>query len=311
MFAMSHYFKIIILIVCLLETGLGVLLQNHLKELYPPIIKHAEWVESDNTIYSFPSDNYSINYLSSKGNFNENYDYPPTIQAKGTVRIPVLTYHHIAPLPSSTGLARDYYVSPAVFEQQLEYLTMKNYKVLTLKEFYDQVNSGKNPTQKSVLLTFDDGNLDNYLNAFPLLQKYHFVGVFFIPTNQTGISKKRLKEMSDAGMIIDSHSENHIDLTNVTDPNVLNIEIAGSKYVLKNITGEDVEAFCYPGCGYNKYTVAAIKSAGYLMAFTCGGKVDQSSRIMYALPRMHIYNDMTEFKQALSGIWQYPTNYSN
>jgi len=243
-------------------------------------------------------------------NFGLDYDYPSTVQAKGSVRIPVLTYHHIAPLPDNPN-TRDYYVSPTIFEQQLIYLKQKNYKVLTIDEFIAQVDSGKNPTQKSVLLTFDDGNYDNYQYAFPLLKKYGYVGVFFIPTNKTTIGRTQLKEMADAGMIIGSHSKNHIDLMKETDNVVLVSEISGSRQILQNISGQPVKAFCYPGCVYSSQDVRDVKSAGYSLAFSCGTSIDQKTKIMDALPRMHVYNDMENFKKILSGTWEYPTHYSD
>ena len=313
---MSKYFRIIILLACLIGATFEVILQITFpsqihKEVVPTTIPEEQpRVESDNNIYDFSTDNFGMNYPPNIDNFDQDYDYEPVAQAKGTVRIPILTYHHIAPLPSSAS-ARDYYVSPDMLEQQLFYLKIKNYKTLTPNEFYDQLATGQNPAQKSVMLTFDDGNLDNYENAFPLLKKYGFVGVFYISANRLSISSSRLKEMADAGMIIDSHGRTHIDLTKETDTGVLYSEIVGSKSKLEGITGKTVNSFSYPGCAYNGQDLADVRSAGYLLAVSCGKSIDHKISGRLALSRMHIYNDMENFKKRLSGIFEYPSGYSN
>jgi peptidoglycan/xylan/chitin deacetylase (PgdA/CDA1 family) len=218
-----------------------------------------------------------------------------------------MTYHHIAPLPA--GNSRAYFVSPTIFEQQLAYLKQKNYKTLTAQEFYDQLRTSQNPAQKSVLLTFDDGNADNYTNAYPLLLKYGYVGTFFIPTSKSGINKTKLKEMADHGMSIESHSKTHIDLVKETNPDILYDEVVNSKYALQNMTGHTVIAFSYPGCVYNSSTIALDNQAGYKIAFSCAKSIDHKPGGRLAISRMHVYNDMEDFKKRLSGIWEIPVNY--
>lgn len=238
-------------------------------------------------------------------NFNLDYDIPPEAQNSGTVRIPVLTYHHLAPLPSNPK-TRDYFVSPEMFEQQLAYLNEKNYKTLTPQEFYDQLASGVNPTQKSVLLTFDDGNYNNYSNAYPLLLKYGLKATFFVPAGRKGISNSQLREMSDNGMSIEPHGKTHMLLKGVTAQGVLNNEIGSAKTIIESITGKKVTAFCYPGCEYNGAVTKTLGANGYLTAFSCGKSIDHTMRIRYVLSRMHVYNDMENFKSILSGKWYYP-----
>src|SRR5262249_53583980 len=41
---------------------------------------------------------------------------------------------------------------------------------------------GRRPLRASVLITFDDGYLDNYTLAFPVLRRHGVQGVFFLPT---------------------------------------------------------------------------------------------------------------------------------
>jgi len=143
----------------------------------------------------------------------------PIPQPSGTIRIPVLIYHHVGPIPP--GTPPDYYVTPGVFALQLKYLQDNNYQVITPQQFYDQIASGNNPTTKEVLLTFDDGYLDNYLYAYPLLKQYGYSGTFAIIvgklTDTDHMTAKQLLDMSNNGMIISSHSITHPDLARISN----------------------------------------------------------------------------------------------
>lgn len=87
----------------------------------------------------------------------------------------VLMYHRInTPTTDPWSLS----VSPKNFEQQLQFL-INNYSIITTHELARQLDSGK-IKNRSVALTFDDGYLDNYIVAKPLLEKYSVPATFFI-----------------------------------------------------------------------------------------------------------------------------------
>jgi len=238
-------------------------------------------------------------------NFGIEYDYKPTKQASGTVRIPILTYHHVAKLPA-LGSAKVYYVTPEMLDRQLAYLKKKNYRVVTSQQFYDLVKKGKNPTQKTVMLTFDDGNADNYRNAYPILKKYGYPGVFYVSSNRSGITAKQLHEMANNGMVIDSHGANHKDLRKENSQSVLNAEIITSRSVLQSMTKKTVVSFSYPGCVFDDQSVKTVINAGYKFAVSCGKSIDHRPGAMYGMSRMHVYNHFENFKKRLSGIWEIP-----
>ena len=154
---------------------------------------------------------------------------------------------------------------------------------------------------KWVMLTFDDGNYDNYQYAFPILKKYNLVGVFYIVSNSRGIPNTALKEMSDAGMVIESHSATHPDLTKINKRGDLRLEISSSKYTLQAITGKTITSFSYPGCGANSQVVSMVIQSGYKLAFSCGTSIDHRFGTRYTLSRVHVYNNLKDFKQLLSG----------
>lgn len=87
-------------------------------------------------------------------------------------------YHYTRDLvhsryPEIKGLAYD------LFEQQLRFFK-ENFFVVTMQDVIDSVQ-GKCLPEKALLLTFDDGYIDNYTVAMPLLKKYGMQGSFFIP----------------------------------------------------------------------------------------------------------------------------------
>jgi peptidoglycan/xylan/chitin deacetylase (PgdA/CDA1 family) len=235
-------------------------------------------------------------------NFNEPYDVEPLVQSKKSVRVPILMYHHIDPMPGSGSKnTLGLYVTPEVFEEQLAYLVKKNYKSITPKELYDLLKSGKNPSQKSVIITFDDSTKGQYINAYPLLKKYGFTAVYFVPSKKSSITYAQLREMGKNGMIIGSHSATHIDLVKEDDEQKLYSEIVESRYSLQSGTGQDVIFISYPGCVADSQVYPYVIQAGYLLGGSCGKSIDHYFRNRLSLSRVHVFNNLDNLKNILSG----------
>jgi peptidoglycan/xylan/chitin deacetylase (PgdA/CDA1 family) len=93
--------------------------------------------------------------------------------------VPVLMYHHINPHKGDMVT-----ITPKVFEGQMEYLYRAGYRTLKIAELIAYINSGLTLTQKAVVVTFDDGWLDNYIYALPILKKYKINATIFLITNR-------------------------------------------------------------------------------------------------------------------------------
>jgi len=93
--------------------------------------------------------------------------------------VPVLMYHHVSPVDGMIT------VSTANFEHQLRWLRNHGYRSITCDEFAGHLG-GRPVPPRSVLITFDDGYLDNWVYAYPLMKRYGFNGVIFLVTSWIG-----------------------------------------------------------------------------------------------------------------------------
>ena len=88
-------------------------------------------------------------------------------------------YHYTRDLPHSRypeikGL------DISLFRHQIEFMK-HHFSIVTMEQVMDAVENGSELPQKALLLTFDDGYIDNYTFAFPVLEEFGIQGSFFIP----------------------------------------------------------------------------------------------------------------------------------
>jgi peptidoglycan/xylan/chitin deacetylase (PgdA/CDA1 family) len=96
---------------------------------------------------------------------------PPTI--------PVITYHSITNTVDSWQF-RHLSCPVSTFEDHLNALCKAKFETIALNMLYAHMSEGKEIPHRSVVLTFDDGYLDNWVYAFPLLKKYQMHGSIFV-----------------------------------------------------------------------------------------------------------------------------------
>ena len=93
----------------------------------------------------------------------------------------IVMYHYVRSLkksryPNIKGL------DVSKFRDQLAYL-IGNYQPITVEELVHSIRTGDSLPPKAVMLTFDDGYLDHYLNVFPVLYDMGIQGAFFPPVS--------------------------------------------------------------------------------------------------------------------------------
>lgn len=102
-----------------------------------------------------------------------------------TRAVPVLMYHHVCPHP---GLVT---VSPETFEAHMAHLARRGYRALAADEFLEFLQGSRHLTGRNVLITFDDGYLDNYVYAYPILKRHGLKATIFAITGRVGAGAAR------------------------------------------------------------------------------------------------------------------------
>ena len=155
-------------------------------------------------------------------------------------KILVLNYHQIAN-NSSNPLS----VSTNDFDTQMKFLVDSGCITITPDELYAGLNGEMELPPKPVLITFDDGYLDNYTNAFPILKKYNLQATIFIIPAFTSVypgymTWEQLKEMEANGITIESHTLTHPKLEELPDDEI-RLELLNSKNLREENLGHPVE----------------------------------------------------------------------
>jgi len=104
--------------------------------------------------------------------------YVRALRVRGTV---VLMYHSVSPVEREGLQDASMTVSAASFEEQMSFLSRRR-KVISLDTLVRQLEKGRCADPGTVVVTFDDGYLDNYEVAAPILQRYALPATLFIAT---------------------------------------------------------------------------------------------------------------------------------
>lgn len=212
------------------------------------------------------------------------------------IRVPILTYHYIGNNPDPNDKYRDnLQVTPDKFESQMNYLATNGYNPITLDTLYAALKGGLLPP-KPVVLTFDDGYIDFYVNGFPILSRFGFKAVSFIPTALIGqsyyMSWNQIKEINASNLVaFEAHSVNHLNLVSIPSDQV-KYQIRESKKVLEEQLGKSVNFFAYPYGLSDEGTWQKVLDAGFLGGVgTWYGNVESEGNV-FDMPRIKISGEM-------------------
>ncbi len=214
---------------------------------------------------------------------------------------PILLYHHIRDAEKPGR----YDISPAVFETQMEYLKQWGYTSITIETLVNALKYNDPLPEKPVVITFDDGALDVYQNAFPIMQKLGFVGEFYIVSNRLKsvdfVDVAQLREMIANGWEIGSHSHSHIDLT--LNHNAINAEAKGSKEELYNALGLPINSFAYPFGQIDPVVGDHISTYGFSNAVGLGTSYTHTLGTIFYLSRIEVRNEYDDARFAKLLPW--------
>jgi peptidoglycan/xylan/chitin deacetylase (PgdA/CDA1 family) len=208
--------------------------------------------------------------------------------------IPILNYHKIDTLYHSLS------IPPQEFEEQMAYLSQNGFTTISPDQLMSYLNHGKELPEKPILITFDDGYLDNYTNAYPILKKYGFTATIFLVTNLVGHDERfmtwdHVREMQKDGFVFGSHSVSHAVLTKLSREQAM-AELIDSRKEMEQQLGVKARYFAYPTGAYNLVVEEMVKQAGYKAAFTIRYGLAGTDSNPYALERIPIFKGQQTFR---------------
>ncbi len=210
--------------------------------------------------------------------------------------ITVLMYHHVSPIAGDMVT-----VHPSHFEAQMAYIKNQGYRTIHCKELLDFMNGRVELPARTLMITFDDGFLDNYIFAFPILKTYgHKATIFavtgwiesasqkpslsfeYIPIpHREAVTKIRegeargimvtwdqVREMEASRLVrIESHTHEHIKYTSGRSKE-LEEDLQRSKNLIEFNLNRSCEFLCWPWGDFDQQKIDLAKEIGYQAMFT-------------------------------------------
>ena len=220
-----------------------------------------------------------------------------SVQEDTSKRIPVLMYHGVS--NETWGIA-GLFMKVNDFDKQMKYIS-ENFETIFIEDI-EKDHSNK----KVVALTFDDGYVDFYTNAFPILKKYNLKANLYVILNYKNekyLNSNQIKEIADSGLVsVGSHTKSHVSLKELTDEE-LEEELKGSKEELESMIGKKVKTICYPMGLYNsKVMKVSAKYYDYGLAIINDVERLNNKFNKYAIKRFRIYRNTSfdDFKSKVN-----------
>lgn len=240
---------------------------------------------------------------------------------KKKYEVPVVMYHRVINKSENEGI-HGTYIYENIFREHMKYLKDNNFSVIT---FEDLNNIGWrnrfDKNKKYIIITFDDGYVDNYELAFPILKKFNFKATIFLMGESTYnewdvkadgeksfplMSVEMIKEMQDYGIEFGAHTFNHPKLNKLSNDEIKH-QIVDVKKPLEEKIGREIITFAYPYGILNDYAKKMVEEAGYTFGVaTDSGSVCLSDDL-YQIRRIAIFpnTNLFSFKRKVKGNYNF------
>lgn len=204
-------------------------------------------------------------------------------------RVIILLYHRV-----SDQFRDNVTIGIERFDQQMAHLSA-HFPVVSLKQVVEG-DYPRNSARPVIAVSFDDGYLDNFENAAPILMKHQIPCTFFVSTEKIrdnkpfehdlralgfgldNMSWDQVRLMRKWGFHIGSHTRNHVNLAEVAD-DVAQRELAGSLADIRAELGQDEVYIAFPYGGRHHITAARvemIRQLGYGACFSAYGGINET-----------------------------------
>lgn len=234
----------------------------------------------------------------------------------GRQRVIILLYHRV-----SDRFRDNVTVGIERFDQHMAYVAA-NYTTVSLKQIVED-DVPRNTSKPIIAVSFDDGYLDNFENAAPVLLKHQVPCTFFISTEKIrdnkpfdhdmralgfgldNMSWDQVKQMNAWGLHFGSHTRNHVNLAEVSDEVALE-ELQGSLNDIRTQLGQEQVFIAFP-YGRKKHITAAridmMKQIGYAACFSAYGGLNKMDIDRFNIRRIGVNwaFDLTALQARLRG----------
>lgn len=234
----------------------------------------------------------------------------PTPLPPPAVDVPILMYHKVDTVSYS-----EWWMPTDLFARQMDALKAYGYHTITLQDFMNYRDGLADLPERPIILTFDDGYLDVYTQAIPILRDRGMVATLFIPTGLIGetdqgrqdnawdppeagylaphmVWSPELATLYQEGFEIEAHTISHPHLSELSKGEAER-EITESRTEIQRRLGSHAVFFSYPfGDGADDPTIRAyLEQVGYRAAVAAypDGIANTRTSDIWALPRMVIY----------------------
>jgi peptidoglycan/xylan/chitin deacetylase (PgdA/CDA1 family) len=194
---------------------------------------------------------------------------PVAIGERRIYDIPIITYHYIS--DELGNRPRNLTLPVKNLTSQLDHMIASGYESITFDDLKDIASGDKkyNDGDKLLMLSFDGGYAEHYVNAAQHLNGKGMKGVFFVDPEKIGtegyLSWKELRNMDDWGMDIELRQQVGISSGSTA---YLKDYIARAKETLEAELDKDIIAYAYPSGKYSSNTIMALKALGFEFART-------------------------------------------
>jgi len=224
---------------------------------------------------------------------------PPLPTPDAAIRVanvPILMYHYLSVPPRGADIyRRDLSVSPNLFARHLDSMLEAGYQTISLYELTMHLTIGAPLPVKPVVITFDDGYLDSYENAYPLLLERGMTATFFVSPEFIEFQRPEyanwnmLREMYASGMSIEAHGLNHRSLKN-RDVDFLAWQALASIQAIEREIGRRPRFVSYPAGEYDNLTIEVFQNSHFWAGVTTVQGTTQRSETLFRLQRVRVRN---------------------
>jgi peptidoglycan/xylan/chitin deacetylase (PgdA/CDA1 family) len=230
--------------------------------------------------------------------------------------MPVIMYHRFIKDDSGKGV-HGTYLHIDMFDKHMALLKKMGFETLTFEDLQDgRLIRRLEANKRYIMLTVDDGYVDNLELMLPVLQKHDFKAVVYVVTGETFnrwdvenpsnpeksvplMNAKQVKQLAESGHIeIGGHTLTHPKLDTLTDEQQ-RFEIIENKMALEATLGKSLTSFAYPFGEHNQASKQIAKEAGYQYAVATNSGPLAFHQDPYQVRRIAIFPKTDVF-----GLWR-------